>query len=175
MTLHVGGVGLEVFAPYSTIDVIEADRAFLFTRLVVREDSLTLFGFATEAERALFDTLLKISGIGPKLALTVLSTLNVESVHNAIRGERAEIFQRVPGIGKRTAEKIVFELRDQYGTALDAVPAGEFVSINADVLDALTALGYSVVEAQAAIQALPPDTPEDSEMRVFLALQTLGA
>ena len=174
VTLQIGGVGLEISAPYSTLDRLNGDSAFLFTRLAVREDSLTLYGFGTEAERELFDMFLKISGIGPKLALTILSTLTVESAQTAIRNERPEVFQRVPGIGKKTAEKIVFELRDRFAASLDAVPAIEFVSINADVLDALTSLGYSVVEAQAAIQALPPDAPEDREMRVYLALQTLG-
>ena len=174
LVLQVGGVGIEVLAPYPTIDSIDGDYAFLFTRLIVREDSLTLYGFATETERELFDTFVKISGIGPKLAITILSTLSVENVRAAVSSENASIMQRVPGIGKKTAEKIVFELRDRLKIALDDVPAGEFVSANADVLDALTGLGYSVVEAQAAIQALPSDAPEDSEARVFLALQNLG-
>lgn len=174
LVLQVGGVGIEVLASYPTIESIDADHAYLFTRLIVREDALTLYGFATETERDLFDTFIKISGIGPRLAITILSTLSVENVRAAVSNENASIIQRVPGIGKKTAEKIVFELRDQVTIALDDVPASDFVSANADVLDALTGLGYSVVEAQAAIQALPADAPEDSETRVFLALQNLG-
>lgn len=174
LVLQVGGVGIEVLASYPTLESIDADYAFLFTRLIVREDSLTLYGFATETERDLFDTFIKISGIGPRLAITILSTLSVENVRAAVSSENASIIQRVPGIGKKTAEKIVIELRDKLPIALDDAPAIDFVSANADVLDALTGLGYSVVEAQAAIQALPADAPEDSETRVFLALQNLG-
>lgn len=174
LVLQVGGVGIEVLASYPTLESIDADYAFLFTRLIVREDSLTLYGFATETERDLFDTFIKISGIGPRLAITILSTLSVENVRAAVSSENASIIQRVPGIGKKTAEKIVIELRDKLPIALDDAPAIDFVSANADVLDALTELGYSVVEAQAAIQALPADAPEDSETRVFLALQNLG-
>lgn len=174
LVLQVGGVGIELFASYPTLESIDNDYAFLYTRLIVREDALTLYGFASETERDLFDTFIKISGIGPKLAITILSTLSVENVRAAVSSENASIIQRVPGVGKKTAEKIVFELRDKLQIALDDVPASDFVSANADVLDALTGLGYSVVEAQAAIQALPADAPEDSETRVFLALQNLG-
>ncbi len=174
LVLQVGDVGIEVLASYPTLESIDNDHAFLYTRLIVREDSLTLYGFATETERDLFDTFIKISGIGPKLAITILSTLSVENVRAAVSSENASIIQRVPGIGKKTAEKIIIELRDKLQVALDDVPASEFVSANADVLDALTGLGYSVVEAQAAIQALPADAPEDSETRIFLALQNLG-
>ena len=174
LVLQVGDVGIEVLASYPTLESIDNDVAFLYTRLIVREDSLTLYGFATETERDLFDTFIKISGIGPKLAITILSTLSVENVRAAVSSENASIIQRVPGIGKKTAEKIIIELRDKLQVALDDVPASEFVSANADVLDALTGLGYSVVEAQAAIQALPADAPEDSETRIFLALQNLG-
>lgn len=174
LVLLVGGVGVEVFASYRTIESINTEFAFVYTRLIVREDSLTLYGFATETERELFDTVLKISGIGPRLAITILSTLSVENVRAAVRNEKPDIMQRVPGIGKKTAEKIVFELRDKWTATLEDIPESEFISVNADVLDALTGLGYSVVEAQAAIQALPADAPEDSETRVFLALQNLG-
>ena len=173
--LLVGGVGIEIAAPYSTIERITTERVFLYARLIVREESLTLYGFASEAERELFDALVKISGIGPKLANTILSTLTVDNVRHAVRGDRAEIFVRVPGIGKKTAEKILLELRDKIPAALEALPGSDDLSVNAEVLDALTALGYSVVEAQAAIQALPADTPDDSETRVFLALQALSA
>lgn len=171
----VGGVGISVVAPFSTIERITGERVFLYTRLVVREDSLTLYGFATKAEREFFDAFIKISGIGPKLAITILSTLSVDNVRNAVSNERPELLGRVPGIGKKTAAKIVLELRDKIPTGLEAIPGNEFISINADVLDALTSLGYSVVEAQAAVQALPADAPKDSETRVLLALQNLGA
>ncbi|MCY4070883.1 MAG: Holliday junction branch migration protein RuvA [Chloroflexi bacterium] len=170
----VGGIGLEVLAPFSTLEKVTGEQVFLHTRLVVREDSLTLYGFASEAERDLFDSFIKISGIGPKLAITILSSLSVDNVRGAVTNDRPEVLSRVPGIGKKTAEKIVLELRDKLATVLDTAPFDGASTINADVIDALTALGYSVIEAQTAVQALPLDAPEDEESRVFLALQYLG-
>ena len=170
----VGGVGLEVFAPYTTIEKISAERVFLYTRLIVREDALTLYGFSSEAERGLFDVFIKISGIGPKLAVTMLGTLSVDSIRQAVMSEHPEMLTRVPGIGKKTAQKIIFELRDKFPAGLEAMSADEFSSLSADVMDALTALGYSVIEAQSAIQSIPADAPENVEERVLMALQHLG-
>ena len=170
----VGGVGLEVFAPYTTIEKISAERVFLYTRLIVREDALTLYGFSSEAERGLFDVFIKISGIGPKLAVTMLGTLSVDSIRQAVMSEHPEMLTRVPGIGKKTAQKIIFELRDKFPAGLEALSADEFSSLSADVMDALTALGYSVIEAQSAIQSIPADAPENVEERVLMALQHLG-
>ena len=96
LVILVGGVGIEVFAPYTTIEKINSDRAFLYTRLIVREDSLTLYGFATESERGLFDVFVKISGIGPKLAITMLGSLSVDNIHSAVLSQRPEILTRVP-------------------------------------------------------------------------------
>lgn len=172
--VSIGGLGIEVSAPFSTIDKLESERVFLHTRLVVREDSLTLYGFATTGERDLFDAFLKISGIGPKLAVTILSTLSVENIRSAVQNDRAEIISRVPGIGKKTAQKIILELQDKIPSALETVPLGADGDTSADVMDALTALGYSVVEAQMAIQSIPLDAPESAEERVLIALQSLG-
>ncbi len=173
--VSIGGLGIEVCAPFSTIDKLDSERVFLHTRLVVREDSLTLYGFATTGERDLFDALLKISGIGPKLAVTILSTLSVENIRSAVQNDRAEIISRVPGIGKKTAQKIILELQDKIPSALETVPLSGDGDLSADVMDALTALGYSVVEAQTAIQSIPLDAPESAEERVLIALQSLGA
>ncbi len=175
VVVRVGGIGLEVLAPFSTLEKITGEQVFLHTRLIVREDSLTLYGFASEAERELFDSFIKISGIGPKLAITILSTLSVDNVRGAVANEKPEILSRVPGIGKKTAEKIVLELRDKLPPFLDAGAIDSASAVNADVIDALTALGYSVIEAQRAVQALPLDAPNDEQTRVFLALQYLGA
>lgn len=172
--LVVGGVGLEVFAPRTTIEKIKGERAFLYTRLIVREDSLTLYGFASESERDLFDTFIKISGVGPKLAVTMLSSLSLDNIRSAVINERPEILTRVPGIGKKTAQKILFELKDKISVGLDAMPAADFDNINADVMEALTSLGYSVIEAQTAVQSIPSDAPKNVEQRVLLALQYLG-
>lgn len=172
--ITIGGVGIEVSAPFSTIEKLDSERVFLHTRLVVREDSLTLYGFATTGERDLFDAFLKISGIGPKLAVTILSTLSVENIRSAVHNDRSEIISQVPGIGKKTAQKIILELQDKIPSALETVPLGADGDTSADVMDALTALGYSVVEAQTAVQSIPLDAPESAEERVLIALQSLG-
>lgn len=174
LVVLVGGVGIEVVAPYTTIEKINSSQVFLYTRLVVREDSLTLYGFSSEAERELFDVFIKISGVGPKLAITMLGVLSADSIRSAVMSERPEILTRVPGIGKKTAQKITFELRGKFPDGLEALPADGFSSISAEVMDALTALGYSVIEAQSALQTLPADAPESVEERVLLALQHLG-
>lgn len=170
----LGGIGIEVSAPFSTIEKLNSDRVFLHTRLVVREDSLTLYGFATTSERDLFDAFLKISGIGPRLAVAILSAMSVDNIHNAVRSDRPELISRVPGIGKKTAQKIVLELQDKIPSALEAVPVGADGDTSAEVMDALTALGYSVVEAQTAIQLMPRDAPDSVEERVIIALQSLA-
>jgi len=174
MIVVVGGVGIEVFAPRTTIEKAKSDPVFLYTRLIVREDSLTLYGFASESERDLFDTFIKISGVGPKLAITMLSSLSIDNIRNAVVSERPEILTRVPGIGKKTAQKILFELKDKIPVGLDAMPAGDFNNVNADVMDALTSLGYSVIEAQTAVQSIPADAPDEVDQRVLIALQFLG-
>lgn len=174
IVLEMGGIGIEICAPYSTIEKLNSDRVFLYTRLVVREDSLTLYGFATPGERELFDAFLKISGIGPRLAIAILSTLSVDNLHSAVRNDRPEVISRVPGIGKKTAQKIVLELQDKIPSALEEAPLGADGDSSAEVMDALTALGYSVVEAQTAIQSLPMDAPDSVEERVLIALRNLG-
>ena len=175
IVVTVGGVGIEVLAPYTTIEKLQSDRVFLYTRLVVREESLSLYGFATVGEREVFDAVLKISGIGPKLAVAILSTLSVDNLRSAVVNDRPEIISRVPGIGKKTAQKIVLELQDKMAGGLDSLPLAAEDDDSGVVLDALTGLGYSVVEAQAAIQTIPLDAPDDIEERVRIALQSLGA
>lgn len=173
--LEVGGIGVDVAAPRPTLEQCrEGEEAFLQTRLIVREDSLTLYGFAHIAERDLFDTLIKISGVGPKLAITILSSLSIDNLRNAVMSERPETLTRVPGIGKKTAQKIFFELKDKLPVGLDAIPTGGFEDTNSDVMEALVALGFSVIEAQTAIQSLPPDAPDDMQERIRLSLQYLS-
>lgn len=174
VVVALGGVGLEVYAPFPTIDKLQSERVFLFTRLVVREESLTLYGFATAGEREVFDAVLKISGIGPKLAVAILSTMSVDNLRSAIVNDRPEIISRVPGIGKKTAQKIVLELQDKLAGGLDRLPLSAEDDDSGILLDALTGLGYSVVEAQAAIQSIPLDAPDDIEERMRIALQNLG-
>jgi holliday junction DNA helicase RuvA len=167
-----GGIGYKAFVPFPTLEKLhEGEQSFLHTTLVVREDSLTLFGFGTTSERDVFDLLLSISGVGPRTALNILSTLSLDNLRNAVVSDRAEILTRVPGIGKKTAQKMLLELKDKLKLGLDAAPVGDFDDVNTDVVDALVALGYSIVEAQTAIQSLPHDAPKDIEERVRLALQ----
>jgi len=169
--IAVNGIGYKVYTPHSTADRLNDDEVFLHTHLVVREDSLTLYGFATSSERSLFETLLTISGVGPRVALAILGTLSIDNLRNAVVSDRSEILTRVPGIGKKTAQKILFELKDKLPVGLDAAPVDSFDDVNSDVIDTLVALGYSIVEAQTAVQALPKDAPDDVEERVRLALQ----
>ena len=174
LVVNVGGVGVEVVAPYTTIEKLGDDRVYLHTRLIVREDSLTLYGFATVAERELFDALIKVDRVGPKLAIAMLGTLSVDNIRSAVLNDRPEVISRVPGIGKKTAQKIVLELQDKVGARLDAMPADDADDTTGELMDALTALGYSVVEAQSAIQQIPIDAPRDTEARLLIALQSLG-
>jgi holliday junction DNA helicase RuvA len=175
IVLEVGGVGLDVLTSRSALDVCEVgEMAAIVTRLIVREDALTLYGFSSIPERELFDVLLKINGVGPKMAMAIISTLSIDNLRNAVATQRAELLTRVPGVGKKTAEKIMLELKDKLPMGLDAVPQGGFDDINSDVMDALVSLGFSVVEAQMAIQSLPADTPQDMQERIRLSLQYLS-
>jgi holliday junction DNA helicase RuvA len=175
LVIEVGGVGLDVFTSRSALESCEVgETAAIVTRLIVREDALILFGFSSITERELFDVLLKISGVGPKMAMSIISAMSIDNLRNAVATQRAELLTRVPGVGKKTAEKIMLELKDKLPMGLDAVPQGGFEDINSDVMDALISLGFSVVEAQMAIQSLPADTPKDMQERIRLSLQYLS-
>ena len=172
LVVQVGGVGLRVFAPATLRGRVKAGEAiFLFTHLIVREDALALYGFESQAERELFTMLLGVDGIGPRLALAVLSTLTIDAVQRAVFAEETDVLSRVPGVGKKTAQKIVLHLHDRL-KPMDALARVAAMSdTDSEVLAALTALGYSVVEAQTAIQSLPKDAPDDVEERLRAALQ----
>lgn len=172
LVVQVGGVGLEVSVPTGTYNAVGevGDTVELFTVLVVREDSLRLYGFMFEEQKEIFNLLTTVSGVGPRLALSVLSTLSPEILANAIHRDDADVISHVPGIGKKTAQKIVLELK---GKLLpETIPAGlaAVTHLDTEVLAALTALGYSIVEAQAALQSIPKDASDDIEERVRLAL-----
>ncbi len=152
-----GGVGYEIDVPMSTFYHLPrtGEAVELLTHLVVREDAHLLFGFLTAGERTAFRQLIKVSGVGPKVALAVLSGLSVEDLAAAVAAEDAARLTRVPGIGKKTAERLVLELRDK-------LPSGAAASKSAaphgpDVLNALLGLGYNAREAAIAIRDLPPD------------------
>ena len=173
VVVRVGGVGLQIFvtAPVrARMHMME--KIFLFTQLIVREDLLALYGFDTEQEREFFNLLLGVNGVGPRLALSILSTLSVDAIRRAVFNEQNEVFSRVPGVGKRTAQKILLHLQDRVSAGGELEIAGSSLAgIDENVLEALTALGYSVVEAQTAIQNVPRDAPDDLEERLRLALR----
>jgi len=170
--VEVVGVGMRVHVPAPLRERMKVgERVLLHTHLVVRQDALTLYGFETVADRSLFTMLLGVNGVGPKVALSVLSTLNLDTVQRAVFNEQDEILSRVPGVGKKTAQKIVLHLHDRL-KPISGLQAMAAMSVaDSEVLAALTALGYSVVEAQSALQSLPKDAPEDVEERLRLALQ----
>jgi Holliday junction DNA helicase RuvA len=172
LIVEVGGVGLRIFVPAPVRAKLKVgEAAFLFTHLVVREDALTLYGFESQADRDLFNMLLGVDGVGPKVALSVLSTMTLDAIQRAIFADEAELLSRVPGVGKKTAQKMALHLKDKL-KPLDALSRVASLSdADSEVLAALTALGYSVVEAQAAIQAIPKDAPGDAGERLRLALQ----
>jgi len=172
VVVMVGGVGFRVNVPRTVFDsVTGTGRAVtLYTHLAVREDSLTLYGFLTEEDRGLFETLITVSGVGPKMALSILSTISIDHLRSAVGREEPDVLTRVPGVGKKTAEKIIFELKNKLKLA-DLPGFAVMDDTDTQVIESLTALGYSIVEAQSAVQAIPRDTPKDIESRVRAALQ----
>jgi holliday junction DNA helicase RuvA len=172
IVLMLGTIGVRVNVPESLrVKVNPGDHLELFTNLVVREDSLTLYGFPTLEECQFFKLLLSVSGVGPRTALMVLSVMSTEALRRAILSEQPEIISRVPGVGKMTSQKIVLALHNKVGPASTEdlmAPASE---TDIEVLSALTSLGYSVIEAQTALQSIPRDAPGDVETRLRLALQ----
>jgi Holliday junction DNA helicase RuvA len=130
---------------------------------------LALYGFETQQDCDFFNLLLGVNGVGPRTAIAILSALSVDALRRAVLSEQPEIFARVPGVGKKTAQKILLHLQGKVsGTVGDVMPTLE---VDSEVLDALTGLGYSVIEAQAALQSIPRDTAKDLETRLRLALQ----
>jgi Holliday junction DNA helicase RuvA len=172
LILEVGGVGLRVFVPAPLRRRVKAGEAILiYTHLVVREDALTLYGFESQSEREFFNILIGVDGVGPKVALSVLSTMTLDSIQRAVFADEGELLSRVPGVGKKTAQKMALHLKDKLKPMDALATVAAMTDKDSEVLAALTALGYSVVEAQSAIQALPKDAPDDTEERLRLALQ----
>jgi Holliday junction DNA helicase RuvA len=172
IVIQVGGVGFRVIVPQTLLDGLTGpgQEVTLFTHLHVRENELALYGCGSEEELALFRLLQSVSGIGPRVALSILSFLPPDRLRAAIAQEDVTTLARVQGIGPKTAKKLVFELKDRVSAELpagDRLPA--ITEADADLIAALTSLGYSVAEAQEAIRALPRE-PLSLEERVRLAL-----
>ena len=170
--IETNGVGLRVAVPKMLRERMRTgEAAFLYTHLVVREDAWHLYGFESQADRELFTTLLSVDGVGPRTALAVLSTLTIDTVQRAVFSEEPDLLSRVPGVGKKTAQKMVLYLHDRLKPVSGLEKIASMSDADSEVLAALTALGYSVVEAQTAIQSIPKDAPDDVEERLRLALQ----
>ena len=156
--VDVNGVGYELDVPMSSFYHLPGlgERVTLLTHFVVREDAQLLYGFLTHEERATFRQLVRISGIGPRTALAILSGLSVAELAQAVSLQESGRLVKVPGIGKKTAERLLLELKGKLGDAL-AAPAAVVGDAQGDILQALLALGYNDREAAAALKALPPD------------------
>lgn len=169
VVVSCNGVGYEIDVPMSTFYPMPqpGQEVTLFTHLVVREDAHLLYGFLTEGERATFRQLLRISGVGPKVALSVLSGLSVDDLSAAVSQGDSGRLTKIPGIGKKTAERLVLELRDKLPKAVTAVRAGGGAQ-GGEVVEALLALGYNDREAQAAVKQLSPELPLADAIRQAL-------
>ena len=167
--LEVGGVGYEVDVPMSTFYNLPkiGEKVALFTQLIVREDAHLLYGFGTESERATFKQLLKVSGVGPKVGLAVLSGMSVNDLAEAVATQESGRLVKVPGIGKKTAERLLLELKDKLKVDVRITVGGELEkpSSAADILNALISLGYNDKEALYAIKQLPKDTTVSEGIR----------
>lgn len=172
IVVEVSGVGLMVNIPNSLSEQLRpGENVSLFTQMVVRQDSIALYGFSTIEEREYFNLLINVDGVGPRLALAMLSSLTPEAIRRAVFNEQADLFSRVPGIGRKTAQKILLYLQDRIRREEGIASISKMSEVDNEVVNALTTLGYSVVEAQAALQSIPRDTPGDLETRLRLALQ----
>ncbi|MEE8419207.1 MAG: Holliday junction branch migration protein RuvA [Dehalococcoidales bacterium] len=176
VVIGVGGVGYQVYLPTSTLSTlgVVGKEVFLLTHLVTREDSLTLYGFATESELELFQILIGVSGLGPRLGLAVLSAMSVEQVTTAIASENADLLMTVSGIGKKMAQRLILELKDKIAVGLLISPTIQFSDDYADVVAALTSLGYTVAEASQAVTSLPSsELPLEEKIRLALQYFTV--
>ncbi|HWH73901.1 MAG TPA: Holliday junction branch migration protein RuvA [Methylibium sp.] len=174
LLIDVAGVGYEVDVPMSSFFNLPAvgERLVLLTHFVVREDAQLLFGFLTAGERETFRQLIRISGIGPRMALALLSGLSVAELAQAVTAQDASRLVKVPGIGKKTAERLLLELKGKLGADLGAPGAAPASDAQADIVQALVALGYSDREAQAAAKKLPPGAGVSEGIK--LALKSLA-
>jgi Holliday junction DNA helicase RuvA len=173
--INVGGISFQVYMPTSTLSMLGAagEEVELHTHLHLREDNVTLYGFATAEELGLFQTLITVSGVGPRLALAMLSAMSAEKLTMAIATDSTDLLSEIPGIGKKTASRLILELKGKIVAGWLGAPA-ELAPENADVLAGLTSLGYSVREATRAVATLPTDQKLSLEEKIKLALQYFG-
>ena len=174
LLVDCNGVGYEVDVPMSTFYNLPAvgERVSLLTHFVVREDAQILYGFGSSSERHAFRQLIKISGVGPRTALSVLSGMSVNDIAQAVTAQDSARLIKVPGIGKKTAERLLLELKGKLGADIGPASVGAVSDEQADILQALVALGYSDKEAAASLKALPKDVGVGEGIR--LALKALA-
>jgi len=174
--VKVGPLSLQVYVPGSTLSRLGSvgDKVYLHTHLYLREDNIAVYGFASADELALFQNLISVSGIGPKAALAFLSTFSVEQLASAIVSGNVDLLTQVPGIGKKTAGRVVLELKGKLEKGWVGVVTPALTQEDADVVAALTHLGYSLKEATQAVASLPNSPELDLEGKVKLALRQLA-
>lgn len=174
ITVEVGGLGFKVYVPTSFLRELGSPghEVALFTHLHLRENDVSLYGFKSQDELTLFKLLLGVSGIGPKLALAILSTLSVDDFRFAVAHGDVNLLSEVPGIGKRLAERVILYLKDKIAVER-LVPLTPISPEDAEVVEALTALGYSLAEAREAVSSLA-DKEMTAEDKVMAALRYLG-
>lgn len=176
--VQVGGIGFRVRVPASIIEELGdiGEMVRLYTHLLVRDDAMALYGFATPEQLELFELLLGVTGIGPRSALVLLSSTSPETLRLAIAQEDVEVLMRVPGIGRKTASRLILELKGQIDLGrLDLAAGASLPPEQAELVEVLTSLGYTTAEARAAVAALPPEAREQSlEERIRLALRYFG-
>lgn len=176
LLIEVGGVGYEVEAPMSTFYQLPdaGQPVMLLTHFLVRDDAQVLFGFATEAERQLFRSLIKVGGVGARIALAILSGISVEAFARCVHAEDSAALTRIPGVGRKTADRLIVEMRDrlkQSSSALaQAMPEGMPASAGDEAFDALVALGYKPAEATRLLKKVE-NTASDTEGLIRAALQ----
>jgi Holliday junction DNA helicase RuvA len=170
LLVEVGGVGYEIEAPMSTFFLLPSvgQEVLLLTHLVVREDAHILYGFGTHDERRLFRSLIKVSGVGPKIALALLSGINVEAFAMCVQNQDIAALTKVPGIGRKTAERLVVEMKDRLGppseTVVNSVASPPGANPEAEAFGALMALGYKPAEATRLLKAAGPGTHSTEEL-----------
>jgi Holliday junction DNA helicase RuvA len=173
--VNVGGIGFQVFIPTTTLSQLEnvGSDIKLYTHLHMREDNVTLYGFSSNSDLGLFTTLLNVSGLGPRMALSILSAMDTKQIVIAIASGDVNLLTDIPGIGKKMASRLILELKDKIGAGLITTGVAELTQKDADVLAALTFLGYSTGESARALASIPHDQQLNLEEKIKLALAYL--
>jgi Holliday junction DNA helicase RuvA len=184
LILDVQGVGYQIAAPYGFLAKLHAGQEItVYTHVIIREEELALYGFSSMPEKELFLQMLSVSGIGPKAALSILSTLGSAQAESAIAGENLTLLTKVPGIGKKTAQRLILELKEKFkgkliaigGADAESIMAQDQSSLHSEAMETLLALGFSQEEAKKALQTLQDSGQDLSvEEQVRLALRALG-